>query len=609
MGVLEDQATRLRIDSIRATTAAGSGHPTTCGSAAEIVSVLFFSVMRYDPADPGSPRNDKFILSKGHGAPLLYAVWAEAGAFPRDQLLTLRRIDSDLEGHPTPRLPFVDVATGSLGQGLPVAVGMALGAQLDGSDQRIYVLMGDGESAEGSVWEAAQVAPVHKLGNLCAIIDINRLGQSEPTILQHDLPSYKRRWEAFGWNALTVDGHDIPALLNVFEKATQVTDKPTIVLACTYKGHGMLDAEDREGYHGKPFEKEVADKIVAALEAKFDGKAVAWSPKLPSGTANKTAPARNGSPQPPYQLGGKEIATRKAFGDALAALGRADSRIVALDGDVKNSTYSEEFQKAAPERFFQGYIAEQNMVGMAMGLSATGRIPFAATFGCFLSRAADFIRMAAISGNNIKLAGTHAGISIGEDGPSQMALEDLALIGAEPNFTVLYPSDATSAWRATELAAGVNGPCYLRLGRPNAKVLYGPDEKFSIGKCKVLRESPDDRAVVVAAGVTLFEALAAYDELKKAGLAIRVIDLFSMQPIDRDTLIAAARAAKGNVITVEDHYAHGGIGDAVAAALSAERFLVEKLAVREIPRSGKPKELLDRFGISARHIVEAVRAL
>ncbi len=612
MGVLEDKATRLRIDSIRATTAAGSGHPTTCGSAAEIVSVLFYSVMRYDPADPGSPRNDKFILSKGHGAPLLYAAWAEAGAFPADRLLTLRRIDSDFEGHPTPRLPFVDVATGSLGQGLAVGVGMALGAQLSGSDQRIYVLMGDGESAEGSVWEAAEVAPRHKLGNLCAIIDINRLGQSEPTMLQHDLATYKRRWEAFGWNALTVDGHDIPALLNVFEKAAQVTDRPSIVLACTYKGHGMLEAEDREGYHGKAFEKDVADKIVASLEATLDGRTAEWKPKLPAGNPHKstaTAPAGNGLPQPPYQPGGKEIATRKAFGDALAALGRADTRIVALDGDVKNSTHSEEFQKAAPERFVQGYIAEQNMVGMAMGLSATGRIPFAATFGCFLSRAADFIRMAAISGNNIKLAGTHAGISIGEDGPSQMALEDLAIIGAQPDFTVLYPSDATSAWRATELAAGVHGPCYLRLGRPNAKVLYGPDEKFAIGKCKVLRESNDDRALVVAAGVTVFEALAAYDELKKTGIAIRVIDLFSMQPIDADTLVAAARAAKGNVVTVEDHYAHGGIGDAVAACMSTERFLVKKLAVREIPRSGKPKELLDRFGISARHIMDAVTAL
>ncbi len=606
---LQDKATRLRIHSVESTTAAGSGHPTTCASAAEIVSVLFFSVMRYDPSNPADPRNDKFVLSKGHAAPLLYAAWAEAGAIPPERLLTLRRIDSDLEGHPTPRLPFVDVATGSLGQGLSAGLGMALAARLDGSEQRIYVLMGDGESAEGSVWEAAEIGALRKLSNLCAIIDVNRLGQSEPTMLQHEMDTYRRRWEAFGWNAIVVDGHDIPDLLEAFESAARTDDRPTVILARTYKGRGLLDVEDREGQHGKPLDKDAAARSVAALKQRLDGAGPAYAkPRLPQGTWREPAPARE-SPAPAYQPGGKEIATRKAFGEALAAIGKTDQRIVVLDGDVKNSTHTELFEKVAPERFFEGYIAEQNMVGMAMGLAAQHRIPFASTFGCFFTRAYDFLRMAAISNSNIKFAGTHAGISIGEDGPSQMALEDLAMTCAEPNYTVLYPSDATSAWRAVELAIATRGPCYLRFGRPNSPVLYSAKDSFAVGRCRVLRESSEDRALVVAAGVTVFEALAAYEELRKAGVAIRVIDLFSVQPIDRETLTAAARAANGIVITVEDHYAHGGIGDAAASALAPERARVEKLAVREIPRSGKASELLDRYGISARHIVAAVKRL
>ncbi|MGE5646332.1 MAG: transketolase [Acidobacteriota bacterium] len=606
LALLEEKATRMRIDAIRATTAAGSGHPTSSTSAAEIMSVLFFSVMRYDPANPRNPNSDKFVLSKGHAAPILYAAWAEAGAFPVEHLLTLRRIDSDLEGHPTPRLPFVSVATGSLGQGLPVAIGMALGARLNGSDQRIYVLMGDGETAEGSVWEAAETAPTWKLGSLCATIDVNRLGQSQPTMLQHDMETYRRRWEAFGWQALVVDGHSIPELLDAYAKAAQTTDRPTVVLARTIKGKGMIGVEDKEGEHGKAMKPDVAAKMIAALETKLHGDALPWTPKLPQSTASG-----NGRPaaaaQPPYKPGGELVATRKAFGDALAALGKADPRIVVLDGDVKNSTYTEEFMKAAPERFFECFIAEQNMTGMGMGLAAQGKIPFVSTFGCFLTRAYDFLRIAAISNSNIKLAGTHVGVSIGEDGPTQMALEDIAMTCAEPNYTVLYPSDATAAWRATELAIGHKGPCYLRLGRPGSPVVYGPDESFAIGKCKVLRKSDRDRAVIVAGGVTLAEALAAHEQLRQEGIAVRVIDLFSIQPIDREGLIEASRAAGGVVITVEDHYAHGGLGDSVLAALAEERAAVHKLAVREIPRSGKPAELLERFGISARHIVETAK--
>ena len=605
--LLEEKATRLRIDSIRATTAAGSGHPTSCASAAEIMAVLFFSVMRYDPANPRNPRSDKFVLSKGHAAPILYAAWAEAGAFPVEHLTTLRRIDSDLEGHPTPRLPFVDVASGSLGQGLSAGIGMAVGAKLDNSGQRIYVLLGDGESAEGSVWESAEIAAAWRLKNLCATIDINRLGQSQPTLLRHDMETHRRRWESFGWQALIVDGHNIPELLEAYAKAGQTSDRPTVVLARTIKGKGMLEVEDKEGEHGKAMQPDFAAKIIAALQ--LPNTTRPWTPNLPVPAAHMDGRPPDTWPtvQPAYSPPGKEVATRKAFGDALAALGKNDTRIVVLDGDVKNSTYTEEFLKVSPDRFFECFIAEQNMVGAAVGLAAHGKIPFASTFGCFFTRAYDFLRMAAISGSNIKLAGTHVGVSIGEDGPSQMGLEDIAMMCAQPNFTVLYPSDATAAWRAVELAIQHNGPCYLRLARPATPIFYGPEERFAVGKCKVLRRSDRDRAVIVTGGVTLPEALKAYDQLQAEGLPVRIIDLFSIQPIDRAALIEASRSVGGLVITVEDHYAHGGLGDAVHAALAEERVTLHKLAVREIPHSGKPSELLDRYGISAAHIVETAR--
>src|SRR5262245_28370469 len=429
--LLQDKATWLRIDSVRATTQAGSGHPTSCASAAEIMSVLFYSVMRYDPQDPRNPNNDVFVLSKGHASPVLYAAWAEAGAYPREKLLTLRQLDSDPEGHPTPRLPFVDVATGSLGQGLPVGIGIALNAKrLDHTDQRVYILLGDGESAEGSVWEAAEVASHYRLDNLCATIDINRLGQSQPTMLQRHLEIYKARWEAFGWQALAVDGHSIPDLLAAYEKARTTTDRPTIVLAHTLKGKGLAGIEDKENWHGKALDKETAAKVIGDLEKQLDGAGKNWTPHLPPRRRALETPPLS-IPNPPYAIGGKEVATRKAFGEALAAIGRVSPQIVALDGDVKNSTHTEELQKVAPERLFQGYIAEQNMLGVAMGLAARGKIPFPATFACFLTRAYDFIRMAAISNLNIKLAGTHAGVSIGEDGPSQMGLEDVAAMCAE----------------------------------------------------------------------------------------------------------------------------------------------------------------------------------
>lgn len=598
---LEAKANQLRIDSIEATTQAGSGHPTSCASAAEIMSALFFSVMRYDPKNPADPRNDVFILSKGHAAPILYAAWAEAGLFPRAELLKLRTFGSKLEGHPTPRLPFVPVATGSLGQGLAAGEGMALAARLDKSDRRIYVLMGDGETAEGSVWEAAHSSAYYRLDNLCATIDINRLGQSGPTMDGHDLDAYRRRFEAFGWNTIEVDGHDIDALLAAYRLAAETRDRPTVVLARTIKGKGIPGEEDKNGFHGRALPRDQEEKVVLELKQEISPNGDSWKPNLPAGSATAApAPKVGQIDAPPYSTKSKPEATRKAFADALAAIGKANPSVVVLDGDVRNSTYTEEFQNTAPDRFFEIYIAEQNMVGTAMGLAAAGKIPFASTFACFFTRAYDFMRMGAISGSNIKLVGTHAGISIGEDGPSQMGLEDLAMTTAQPDYTVLYPSDAVSAWRATELAAGMKGPVYIRTSRPKTPVIYEPGEKFEIGKAKVLRRG--DRALVIAAGITLFEALKAADELKN----ITVVDLFSVQPIDRDTIAECAQACGGRVITVEDHYVHGGIGDAVSEALN---YKVHRLAVRAIPHSGKPEELIDGFGISARAIMTAVQRL
>jgi transketolase len=609
--VIRAIAAQLRIDSVRATTAAGSGHPTSCASCAEIMATLFFDVMRHDPASPRDPQSDVFILSKGHAAPILYAAWVAAGALSREELLTLRQVDSRLEGHPTPRFPFVDVATGSLGQGLSAGIGLALDARLLGAGRRTYVLLGDAESAEGAVWEAAEVASKYALDSLCATIDVNRLGQSQPTMLEWDTDTYRRRWEAFGWQALVVDGHDVDALLHAYETASTTHGRPTVVLARTVKGKDLLDVEGKEGEHGKALDAALAKRVIEKLEREMHGHVGPWKPTPPAlpWTIETITHSRRGAPKPKYATGGKPVAPRKAFGEALAAMADTWPEIVVIDGDVENSTFTEQFQKVAPDRFFEGYIAEQNMVGMAMGLAARGRIPVVATFGAFFTRAYDFIRMACVGGNAIKLAGTHVGVSIGEDGPSQMALEDLAMMCAEPGMTVLYPSDATSAWRATELAIRHSGPCYLRLGRPETPILYTPDEEFVVGRCKVLRESDQDRVLIVAAGVTVAEALAAHDELAGQRINVRVIDLFSVQPIDRETLVAAARVCRGNVLTVEDHYEHGGIGDAVLAALAAERCAVRKLAVREVPRSGKPKELLDHYGISASHIVDAVQSM
>ena len=606
LATLRDKATRLRIESVRATTEAGSGHPSSCCSAADIVATLFFAVMRYDPKQPKHPLNDRFILSKGHAAPLLYAAWAEAGLFDKAELLRLRTLQSDLEGHPTPRLEFVDVATGSLGQGLAAGVGMALSAKrLDRTDARIYVLLGDGETVEGSVWEAVELGRHYGLDNLCAIVDVNRLGQSDPTILQHDMECYRARWAGFGWHTLIVDGHDHEALLAAFNEAARATGKPTVVLARTLKGKGISFVEDRPDWHGKALKKgeesqRALDELARQLVSGAGEPVIRPLPSPPPpGEGRVRAMA------PPTYKPTDSVATREAFGTALVALGEANPLVIGLDADVKNSTFTEKFGKQFPERFFEGFIAEQNMIGAAVGLAASGKIPFAATFACFLTRAYDFIRMAAISHSNIKLMGSHAGVSIGEDGPSQMGLEDLAMMAAQPGFVVLYPADAVCTHRLVEAAAAHQGPVYIRTGRPKSPILYGNEETFHVGGSKVLKQSASDRLTVVAAGITVFEALKAYDALKAAGIAVRIIDLYSIVPIDRGTLLESGRATQGRMLTVEDHYAHGGLGDAVLSAVGSEGIRVHKLAVREIPHSGKPDELVDRYGISARAIVEA----
>ncbi len=609
ISALANKAARLRIESVRATAEAGSGHPTSCCSAADIAAVLFFSVMRYDPKNPKAPNHDHFILSKGHAAPLLYAAWAEAGLLDGQDLLKLRTLGSDLEGHPTPRLSFVDVATGSLGQGLAAGVGMAWSDKyLDRSPARTYVLIGDGESVEGSNWEAAEVARHLGLDNLCAIVDINRLGQSDPTMLQHDLDSYRSRWAGFGWHTVVVDGHDLAALLNAFEEAAFTRGKPTVVLARTLKGKGIASVENSPDWHGKPLKKgEQADKAIAELTRQLKQTADRLEIRRPEASKNGDKPAK--AMAAPSFKADTAVATREAFGAALAALGEANPRVVGLDADVKNSTFTDGFGKQFPDRFLECFIAEQAMVGAAVGLAARGKIPFAATFACFLTRAYDFIRMAAISQANVKLMGSHVGVSIGEDGPSQMGLEDIAMMAAQPGVVVLYPSDAVCTYRLVEAAAAHRGLVYIRTGRPKSPILYGNEETFSIGGSKVVRQSPSDQLTIVAAGVTLFEALKAHEQLQNHGIAVRVIDLYSIVPIDHATLLDSARATSGKILTVEDHYAHGGLGDAVLNAVAGEGVRVHKLAVREIPHSGKPDELVDRYGIGARSIVEAARKM
>jgi transketolase len=599
---LAQLAQKLRRHTLVSTAEAGSGHPTTCMSCAEIMSVLFFHEMRFDPGNPKARNVDEFVMSKGHAAPILWAALKEAGAIPED-LLSLRRIDSPLEGHPTPNSPWVKVATGSLGQGLSAAVGIALAKRLDGIPSRVYCLLGDGETAEGSVWEAAQMASFQKLDNLCALVDVNRLGQSGPTMLQHNVDSYLAKFVAFDWHAIAVDGHSVDEIKAALEKARATRGRPTAIVARTQKGRGVSFLEGKDNWHGKPVKKgEELQKAVSEI----------GEPRIAAGVAARTleAPAsRNGSfPADPPDLApsyppGSEIATREAYGNALVKLGKVCPAVVVLDAEVKNSTFAEKFKNAFPDRFVECFIAEQNMAGAALGLAVEGKIPFASTFACFLSRAFDQIRMAGISRpKHLVFAGSHVGVSIGEDGASQMGLEDLAMFRSIPGSTVFYPSDGVSAERLTVLAAQTEGIVYLRTSRPKTPVIYSASEKFAAGGSKVLRSSPKDAATVVAAGVTVFEALKACDLLAQDGIAIRVIDAYSVKPLDEASLRKAA-AETGKLVTVEDHYPAGGLGEAVAALGLAPRIL----AVREVPRSGRPEELLAWAGLSADAIVRAVK--
>jgi transketolase len=601
--LLFKMAQKLRRHSLESTAEAASGHPTTCMSAAELMSVLFFDEMRWDPKDPSGRDADVFVLSKGHAAPILWAALKEAGAID-DDLLTLRRIDSPLEGHPTRNSPWVRVATGSLGQGLAAAAGMAWARKLDGTPARIYALMGDGEMAEGSVWEALQFASYHELDNLCAIVDVNRLGQSGPTMYEHDTEVYTQRLRAFGFETVEVDGHSVADIRAAFAKARVVTGRPYAIVARTFKGKGVSFLENKDGWHGKPVKKgEELQKAVAEL-GDTDVTITVEARRYPAGRpASPSIPTVS----PAYQIG-QEVATREAYGTALAQLAKTAPQVVAIDADTKNSTFTERFQHVAPERYADAFIAEQNMVGAALGMATEGKIPFAATFACFLTRAYDFIRMAAYSQpEHLILCGSHAGVSIGEDGPSQMALEDLAMMRGVLTTTVLYPSDAVSAERLVEQAARTKGIVYIRTTRAKTKVLYGNDEAFPVGGSKTIRQSGKDAVTIVAAGITLSEALIAHDQLAKDGIATRVIDLYSVKPIDAATLLRAA-AETGGIVTVEDHSVCGGIGEAVAAVV-AGRARVSILGIREIPRSGKPGELVEKYGISAKSIVLAVKAL
>ncbi|MFC2162211.1 transketolase [Candidatus Altiarchaeota archaeon] len=580
---LQEMADKLRMHSLISTTTAGSGHPTSCLSIAEIMSTLFFHEMGQD---------DEFIMSKGHAVPILWAAYAEAGFIDKKDLNTLRQIDSVLEGHPTPNMPLIKVATGSLGQGLPAAVGMALSKKLADNKGRVIVILGDGECAEGSVWEAANTAAYYKLENLCAIVDVNRLGQSQQTMHGHDVNPYVEKFRAFGWNALAVDGHDISQVTKALEKIGE-DGKPLAIIAKTIKGKGVSFIEDKIGWHGKPLSKEDLEKALKEV-GEHDITLTSQITHTPIEYENTGfTPIR-------YDLG-QMISTRAAFGDSLVALGDSNHKVVAVDADVKNSTMMGEFFTKNPERGFQAFIAEQNMVGMAIGFSAMGYIPFVSTFSTFLTRAHDFIRMARYSRSNIKFVGSHAGVSIGYDGPSQMGLEDLPMFLNIPDALVIYPSDAVSTTKLMNEMAVHTGISYLRTTREKTPVIYDNDEEFPLGGLKVVRSSEKDDAMIVSAGITLHEALMAHDILKEKGINTRIIDLYSIQPLDTHALVKNASECGGKVIMVEDHYCN-----AMGSLISNVVKDVIQVCISNVPRSGSPKDLLTRFGLDSKSIAKIV---
>jgi transketolase len=580
-------------------------------SAADLMAVLMSKYLHYDFDNPQNPNNDHLIFSKGHAAPVLYSMYKAAGAITDEELLTLRKFGSRIEGHPTPVLPWVDVATGSLGQGLPIGVGVALVAKyVDKLPYKVFVVLGDSEMAEGSIWEALDHAAHYKLDNLIGILDCNRLGQRGETELGWNTAAYAARAQAFGWNPLVIDGHNMEEIDQAFAQAVASNNgQPTLIIAKTMKGKGVSFIENKEGWHGKALSKDQAEeafKELGSLARSQTYPVQKPADKQPAPEAEKKA-----LELPRYNLG-DALATRKAYGEALRALGAANPDVLVVDAEVSNSTHAEDFGKVFPERFFEQYIAEQQMVATAIGMSVRHKVPFASTFAAFFSRAYDFIRMAAISRANIRLVGSHAGVSIGEDGPSQMALEDLAMMRAVYGSTVLYPSDANQTAQLVAQMAEHSGIVYLRSTREKTPILYSPDEVFSIGGSKVVHQSNKDEATIVAAGITLHESLKAYEQLKEQGITVRVIDAYSVKPIDTETLFTAAEEAGNKILTVEDHWPEGGLGEAVLEAFSERDGAIPeivKLAVQSMPGSGTPAELLEEAGISAHHIVQAIHAL
>ncbi|MCL4361839.1 transketolase [Candidatus Dependentiae bacterium] len=625
---LEHKAYNLRKLSLMATTKAGSGHPTSALSAADIVAALFFNVMKYDPKNHENPNNDRFILSKGHASPVLYAAWEQAGVISEKELMTLRQFNSVLEGHPTTRFKYIEAATGSLGMGLSIGLGIYLASKLNKRDFYTYVLIGDAELQEGQNWEAVEVASFYKAERLIAIVDANRLGQSCETIDDHHMNQYKAKFEAFGWNCIVIDGHNMQEIVDAFEKAKKNKRKPTAIVAKTYKGYGLpSNIQDKQGFHGKAFSEKELPELLKHLKNRFNEAANyengKWKPNLPTRSSKLEERSRKMEKitqktkeidiRWPKEMIKEETPTRKAYGIALKEIGKVNENIVSLDGDVKNSTFAEIFEKEFPKRFFQCFVAEQNMVSMAVGMATRGKIPFVSTFASFFSRAHDQIRMAAINKSPLRLVGSHVGVSIGQDGPSQMGLEDIATMRALVDSVVLYPCDAISTLKLVqEMANYDKGISYLRTTREKTPILYETKDKFVIGGCRILKQSHKanmDKVCIITAGITIFQALKAYSELKKKDINISIIDCYSIKPLDKKTLISVIKKSNGKAVTVEDHYIQGGLGEAVCSELINERFKIEKLAVTKIPKSGKPEELLAYEEIDHKAIIKTVLKL
>ena len=595
---LKDIANLLRRDSLISTTEAGSGHPTSCLSCAEIMTVLFFKEMKYDVKDSKNSNNDEFILSKGHAAPILYSALKRSGCIDYE-LKTLRKLNSPLEGHPMPRdISWVKVATGSLGQGLSVGIGMALAAKLQKNDYRTYVLMGDSECAEGSIYEALQLGIYYKLNNLCAIIDVNRLGQSGQTMLGHDINSYKKRFLGFGWNVITLDGHNIKQLITAFEKAKKEKNKPTVIIAKTLKGKGINSLENKEGKHGVALKKEELELALKEIKEVEMPKIEIHKPSVSKIQIKSSV----NSIITNYKIN-ELIATREAYGKALVKLASKNELIIATDGETKNSTHAEELLKYDKKKYLEAFIAEQNMVGMALGLSVKGYNVFASSFAAFLTRAHDQIRMSAVSNANLTIVGSHCGVSIGEDGVSQMGLEDIGMFRCLPNSIVLYPSDAVSTEKLVCLASNNYGIKYLRTTRGKTNVIYNNEEEFRLGEFKVVKSSNTDKAVILGSGITLHESLKAYEELKKQGINVTVVDCYCIKPFNHTKLIELVRKSGNKIIIVEDHYREGGIGEMILKGLVRTGIQTISLCVKELPHSGKPEELLERYGIDSKTIV------